>query len=265
METYRPAPDIDVITTNIAVPAFGLIPVNAFVFHGAEPLLVDTGPIVERDDFMAALRSVIDPSELKWIWLTHTDFDHIGALHQLLDENAELRVITSFVGVGIMGLYDPLPMDRLYLINPGQTISIGDRTLTAVKPPTFDNPITTGFHDDKTGAFVSSDSFGALLQEVPQSAADLSDEDLTRGQVFWATVDSPWLHKIDRGMFKKELDGIRQSQPSMVLSSHLPAAPGDMIERFVASLMAAPDAEPFAGPDQAALEAMLAEMTGSAP
>jgi hypothetical protein len=29
--------------------------------------------------------------------------------------------------------------------------------------------------------------------------------------------------------------------------------------------MAAPDAPPFAGPDQAALEAMLAEMTGSAP
>lgn len=265
METYRPAPDIDVINTNIAVPGFGLIPVNAFVFHGAEPLLVDTGPIIERDDFMAALRSVIDPSELKWIWLTHTDFDHIGALHQLLDENAELRVITSFVGVGIMGLFDPLPMDRLYLINPGQTVSIGDRTLTAVKPPTFDNPITTGFRDDKTGVLVSSDSFGALLQEVPQSAADLSDEALTEGQVFWATVDSPWLHKIDRGMFKKELDGIQQMQPSMVLSSHLPAAPGDMMPRFVASLMAAPDAPPFAGPDQAALEAMLAEMTGSAP
>jgi hypothetical protein len=83
--------------------------------------------------------------------------------------------------------------------------------------------------------------------------------------VFWATVDSPWLHKIDRGMFKKELDGIQQMQPSMVLSSHLPAAPGDMMPRFVASLMAAPDAPPFAGPDQAALEAMLAEMTGSAP
>src|SRR5262249_7577439 len=153
----------------------------------------------------------------------------------------ELRVITSFVGVGIMGLFDPLPMDRLYLINPGQTMSIGDRTLTAVKPPTFDNPITTGFRDDKTGVFVSSDSFGALLQNVPQSAADLSDEDLTQGQVFWATVDSPWLHKVDRAMFKQELDAIQQMQPSMVLSSHLPAAPGDMITRFVASLMAAPD------------------------
>ena len=50
METYRPAPDIDVITSNIPVPGFGLIPVNAFVLHGAEPLLVDTGAIVEADE-----------------------------------------------------------------------------------------------------------------------------------------------------------------------------------------------------------------------
>ena len=38
-----------------------------------------------------------------------------------------------------------------------------------------------------------------------------------------------------------------------------------MIDRLLASVEAAPDAQPFAGPDQAALEAMLAEMTGSAP
>lgn len=265
METYRPAPDIDVITSNIPVPGFGLIPVNSFVLHGAEPLLVDTGAIVETDDFASALQSVIDPSELRWIWLTHTDFDHIGTLHRLLNENADLRVITSFLGVGIMSLYGPLPMDRLYLINPGQTITLGDRTLTAIKPPTYDNPITTGFRDDKSGVFVSSDCFGALLQEVPQSAADLSDEDLTQGQVFWATVDSPWLHKVDRGRFAKELDGIRQMQPSMVLSSHLPAAPGDMVDRLLASVQSAPDAAPFVGPDQAALEAMLAEMTGGGP
>ena len=165
--TYKATPDIDVLTSNIAIPGLGLVPVNAFVLHGSEPVLVDTGAVIERDDFMAALRSVIDPADLKWIWLTHTDFDHIGTLHQLLAENPQLRVITTFLGVGIMGLSDPLPMDRVYLVNPGQTITVGDRTLTAIKPPIFDNPSTTGFHDEKSGAFFSSDCFGALLQAVP--------------------------------------------------------------------------------------------------
>ncbi|HWS45729.1 MAG TPA: MBL fold metallo-hydrolase [Acidimicrobiia bacterium] len=265
VNTYQAAPDIDVLTSNVAIPGLGLVPANAFVLHGAEPVLVDTGTVVERDDFMAALRSVIDPADLKWIWLTHTDFDHIGNVHRLLVEHPQIRVITTFLGVGIMGLSDPLPLDRVYLVNPEQKITVGDRTLTAIKPPAFDNPSTTGFHDDKSGAFFSSDCFGALLQAVPNNAADLSDDDLREGQVLWATVDSPWLHKVDRAAFAKELDDIAKLDPTMILSSHLPAAPADLTARLLASLAAAPTAQPFVGPDQAAFEQMLQQMTQGPP
>lgn len=263
--TYTAAPDIDVLTSSFPVPGFGLIPINAFVLHAAEPVLVDTGAVVDSDDFMAALRSVIDPADLRWIWLTHTDFDHIGSLHRLLSENPELRVITTFLGVGIMGLSAPLPMDRVHLVNPGQGISVGDRSLTAVRPPTFDNPITTGLYDDRSGALFSADCFGALLAEVPQRAEDLSDDELHQGQVFWATVDSPWLHAVDPAVFAASLDGIRRLHPDHVLSSHLPAASGDTLDRLLRSLETVPTASPFVGPDQAALEQMLAGMTGPAP
>ena len=263
--TYQAAPGIDVLTSNVAIPGLGLIPVNAFVLHGSEPVLVDTGTVIERDDFMAALRSVIDPADLKWIWLTHTDFDHIGNLARLLAEHPQIRVITTFLGVGIMGLSDPLPMDRVYLVNPEQTITVGDRTLTAIKPPIFDNPSTTGFHDDKSGAFFSSDCFGAVLQAVPNNAADISDDDLREGQVFWATVDSPWLHKVDRAAFAKELDAIAGMEATMILSSHLPVASADMTARMLASLADAPTAPRFVGPDQVALEQMLQEMTQGPP
>jgi flavorubredoxin len=262
VSSYKAAPDIDVLTSNIAIPGLGLVPVNAFVLQGPEPVLVDTGAVVESDEFMSVLRSVIDPADLRWIWLTHTDFDHIGTLHQLLDENSQLRVITTFLGVGIMGLFNPLPMERVYLLNPGQNITVGDRTLTAVKPPAFDNPSTTGFHDAKSKVFFSSDCFGALLQAVPQNASDLSEQELRDGQVFWATVDSPWLHKADGNVLDKGLDDIRKMEPSMILSSHLPPASGEMTEQLLASLSAARMAQPFVGPDQTALEEMLAQMTG---
>ena len=261
VNSYTAAPDIDVLTSNFPIPGYGLVPINAFVIKGSEPILVDTGAVVQHGEFMPSLQSVIDPAELKWIWLTHTDFDHMGSLHQLLAEHPRLKVITTFLGVGIMGLSNPLPMDRVFLVNPGETVTVGDRTLTAVRPPVFDNPSTTGFYDATSGAFFSSDCFGALLSEVPQNAADLSDKDLLDGQVFWATVDSPWLHKVDRGALAGELDGIRKMAPSVVLSSHLPAAPGRMIERMLASLAAAPGAQPFVGPNQAALGQMLKGMT----
>jgi flavorubredoxin len=258
MHTYNAAPDVDVVTSTANVGDFGNLAINAFVLHASEPVLVDTGAVRESDDFMTALRTVIDPADLRWIWLTHTDFDHIGSLHRLLEENERLRVITSFLGVGIMSLAVPLPMDRVYLVNPGQTVDVGDRTLTAVKPPAFDNPITQGVHDDRSAVLFSSDCFGALLDEVPETAEDLSDEELRQGQVFWATVDSSWLHHVDRAAFATELDRIRALEPAMVLSSHLPAAQGSTLDRLLGALAAVPDAPAFVGPDQAALEQILA-------
>jgi flavorubredoxin len=258
--TYEAAPGVDVLTSTITVPGMGNIPVNAFVLHGDVPVLVDTGVLAQSDEFMTALASVIDPATIEWIWLTHTDFDHIGALHRVLDANPKARVITSFLGVGIMGLSTtPIPMERAYLINPGQTITLGNRTLTAFKPPAFDNPVTTGFYDDSTSFLFSADCFGAMLQtDVPQRATDLSEAELRQGQVFWATADSPWLHNIDPALLDKQLNAIREMEPAMVLSSHLPPAPGSMTEQLLGSLAAVPNADRFAGPDQAALEQMMA-------
>jgi len=262
VNSYKAAADIDVLTSSFPIPGYGVVPINAFVIKGSEPVLVDTGAAVQSAEFMSALRSVIDPADLRWLWLTHTDFDHIGCLPQLLAENPRLKVITTFLGVGIMGLTtSPLPLDRVYLVNPGEKVTVGNRTLTAFKPPVFDNPCTTGFYDEKSAVLFSSDCFGAMLQSVPQNAADLSDADLRDGQVFWATIDSPWLAKVDRGMFARELDSVRRMAPKMVLSSHLPPAPGHMIDRLLASLEAAPGAQPFVGPNQAALEQMLQAMT----
>jgi flavorubredoxin len=264
MHTYKAAPDVDVVTSTATIAGFGNLAINAFVIHAAEPVLVDTGAVRESEDFMSALGTVIDPADLRWIWLTHTDFDHIGSLQRLLDENERLRVITSFLGMGIMSLAAPLPMDRVYLVNPGQTVDVGDRTLTAVRPPAFDNPITTGLQDERSGVLFSSDCFGALLDEVPERAEDLSEAALREGQVFWATVDSSWLHTVDRAVFASELDRVRRLQPTMVLSSHLPAAQGSSMERLLGALAAVPDASAFVGPDQAALEQMLAGMAGVA-
>jgi hypothetical protein len=258
-ECFSAASGVDVISTTAEIPTLGSLAINAFVLHGSEPILVDTGTAAGSEDFMSVLRSAIDPKTLRWIWLTHTDFDHIGSLALLLEENPEVRVITSFLGVGIMGLSSaPLPMNRVHLVNPGQTVSLGDRQLTAFRPPVFDNPITAGFFDGLSGALFSSDCFGALLPSVPQDVTDLDLATLRAGQVRWATIDSSWVHDVNRDEWRAKLDRIRAIRPSMIYSSHLPPAPGSMFDVFVDSLARTPDADRFEGPDQSALEAMLA-------
>jgi flavorubredoxin len=260
---YSPAEGIHVLPTYAPIPGYGTLPVNAFVLKAKEPVLVDCGLISEQNEFMDALSSVIDPQELKWIWLTHTDRDHIGSFHKLLEEAPRLRVITTFMGAGKMSLSSPLPMDRVYLLNPGQSIHVGDRRLTAVQPPIFDAPETTGFIDSKSGALFSSDCFGAIMSSPAEDVRDIPQEELTEMGTIWATIDAPWIHSINRGLFGKTLNRIRELSPSMILSSHLPAAPG-MTTQLLKTLASVPDAKSFTGPDQEALQRMLGQITQAA-
>lgn len=251
------ADGIYVLPSWMQVPKLGQVAVNAYLITGAEPILVDAGMIPERAAFLEALETLIDPADLRWIYLTHDDTDHIGALPALLERAPHAKVITTFAGVGKMSLFDPLPMPRVYLLNPGETLTAGDRTLQAFRPPLFDSPVTTGVFEATSKALFTSDSFGGVLQERVPLATDVDLEDLQRGQLQWATLDAPWVHGVDRTHFNAQLKSLEELGAEWLLSSHLPPAQS-LTSPMMETLGQAPDAEPFASPNQAALEAMLA-------
>ncbi|MFR0357600.1 MBL fold metallo-hydrolase [Streptomyces sediminimaris] len=196
------------------------------------------------------------------------DRDHTGALFDLLGAAPRARIITTFLGVGIMSTDRPLPLNRVHLLNPGQSIEVGDRQLTAFRPPLYDNPATIGCYDDRARACFSSDCFGAPVPTADLAVCDdvsqLTAGDLHTGQLLWATVDSPWVHSVDPAMFLDTLAPLRTMEPSVILSSHLPPAVGRTVD-MLDMLADAPCAAPFVGPDQAALEQMPAafESAGS--
>lgn len=255
-ETRRVAPDTDALCAYMPVPGFGVLPVNAYVIHGPEPVLVDTGLAALRGEFLAALAAVLDPADLRWIWITHMDADHVGNLQAVLDRAPAARVVTTYLGMGKMGLLG-LPVERAWLLNPGQSLESGGRRLEAVVPPTFDAPETTGVYDAASGALFSADCFGALMPEPAETAAAVDAGTLRDGMVTWATVDAPWLSLVEPGRMRGVAERVRRRDVEVILGSHLPPARG-MTDTLLAHLDAARTAPPFEGPDQAALEAMMA-------
>jgi flavorubredoxin len=258
-KTHKVTPDIEVLPVHFPIPGAGFLPVNAFVIKAKEPVLVDTGMGIESEGFMKALESIIDPHDLKWVWLTHDDADHTGNIQKVLDVAPGARLAANSLATLRMSTAWRVPMDRVCWLNPGDSINAGDRKLTAVRPPLFDNPTTIGIYDNKSEAFFSADFFGAIIPSPAQSADDITDVDLAQGMISWATADSPWVHMVEPGRFVKALDRIRQMAPKMVLSAHLPPAPAKT-EQLLEWLARVPASPPFVTPDQTALARILTRM-----
>lgn len=256
------APDTWLIGAWIPVPGLGVLPGNAFVIRSREPVLVDTGLAGLRSDFMRALEQVIDPADLRWIWVTHMDADHIGNLQAVLDRAPKARVVTTYLGLGKMGLLQ-LPQERAWLLNPGQTLDVGDRQLLALTPPTFDAPETTGLFDARSRALLPADCFGTVLSAPVESAAEIAPQALQDGMGLWTSVDVPWLSMVERPRLLAGVEALRRLQPDVVLSSHLPPAAGDL-DKLCRTLVRSADAPPFVGPDQRALEQMMAAQMAQA-
>jgi hypothetical protein len=258
-EPYRVAGDVHVLPSRMVVPGVGSIPINAFVILSERPVLVDCGLGIDEPDFVEALRSVIDPAELAWIWLTHDDSDHTGSLRTVLSLAPDARLATHGLGALRMNTWWPVPLDRVHAVAAGDRLDVGDRVLRALRPPTYDNPMSTGIFDEGSKTFFSVDSFGAILQGSYQDVAEVPEEELLGGMVAWATFDSPWLHLADRERVAGVLDDVRALGAEQVLSSHLPPVLGG-VEALLEVVAGVPDAEPFVAPDAATFDVIAAGM-----
>lgn len=217
--------DWRVLPAFLPLPDMGGLAVNAFLHKGREPVLVDTGLAALGDAFLDALEAEIDLTDLRWIWLSHTDADHIGNLPRILARAPRARVVTNFLGMGKMGLLG-LDTGRVHLLEPGGRLALGDRELVPLRPPYYDAPETLGFLDTRSRTLFTADSFGALLPEPADSVTAIEARALRDGLVTWSAIDAPWLATTDRDALGRSLHALERLAPTTLLSGHLPVAEG---------------------------------------
>lgn len=250
------ADDLLALAAWMPIPDQGLLACNAFVLRAAQPILVDTAIASLRDSFMASLRDAIDPAELRWIWLSHTDADHIGNLTAVLEAAPQARVVTSFLGLAKMNLLG-LPLDRVDILPPDTPLDLGDRLLMPLRPPYYDAPETTGFFDTRRRTLFCVDSFGALLQKPAETAGDISIDNLRDGLLAWAGIDAPWLEIADRTALEQSMQDIVRLNPATIISAHLPVARG-VTERLARIVTEAYCRRPAADPARLAVDRLAA-------
>ena len=73
--------------------------------------------------------SVVEPEDVRWIFLSHDDHDHLGNLDPVLELCPNATLLANYAMVGRLFGDIELPLERMRWINIGESIDLGDREL----------------------------------------------------------------------------------------------------------------------------------------
>lgn len=239
------------------------VSINSMVITATEPVIVDTGCAINRPRWMEQAFSIVDPTDVRWVFITHSDRDHIGNLDAVLEACPKATLITTHWGV-VYALADGIPpLDRMRWVNDGDSFEAGDRTLHAVCPPLWDGAATRGLYDPTTGVYWAADCFGSYITHPVTSAADLDLTFWRESLIHEGTSNPGWHHLVDLDKFDAHVARSARLQPAVVASAHGPTLCGPMVDEGYRLVRQIARTGPATQPAQAALDAMVAAIAAA--
>jgi flavorubredoxin len=236
-----------------------LVPLNTMVIRSREPVVVDTGMAENREQFLADVFGLVEPADVRWVYLSHDDVDHTGNVNALMEACPNATLILNWFMVERMGASLAVPPTRWRWIGDGESFDVGDRTLQAVRPPIFDSPTTRGLFDPKTGVYWAVDTFATPLPDPKMAIADLEKEFWDFGLMLFAMgAVSPWLSLVDPKKYGAYVDRVQNLDIKTVAACHSPVIEGPFIEQAFARVRQFPTLDPPEMPDQSVLDQIVA-------
>ncbi|MCX7863039.1 MAG: FprA family A-type flavoprotein [Bacteroidales bacterium] len=152
--------DFDIVTFDIVMETQYGTTYNSYLINAEKKAIVETVKESFKDEYIEKIKSHIDPTQIEYIILNHTEPDHSGALKHLLRIAPQATVVGS--GNAIRYLQDmvDIPFKSL-VIKDNDTLSLGNKTLKFISAPNLHWPDSTYTYLVEDELLFTCDSFGA--------------------------------------------------------------------------------------------------------
>lgn len=219
---------------------------NSMVIRAAEPVVVDTGMVTDREQWFEDVFDLVAPDEIRWIFVTHNDTDHSGNMVEALERCPNAMLVTSPGESYRSHASFGIPRERMRLVENELPFAVGDRVLRPIRPPVYDSPYTRGIFDETSGVYYASDAFCAPMPDRPVDwVSEIEPDAWSQGMASFAhAVLCPWVALVDKALFRAEVDRIAKLEPRAILSAHSPAIGAESIAQALAQMADLPDYRP---------------------
>ena len=133
---------------------------NSFLIRGEKTALVDTSHAKFRHIYLDALLGLIDPSEIDYLVISHTEPDHSGLVKDLLQLNPNITVVAVKVAIQFLDNLIHQPYEKM-MVKSGDKLDLGNgHELEFVAAPNLHWPDTMLTYDHLTQNPFTCDVFG---------------------------------------------------------------------------------------------------------
>lgn len=153
---------------------------NAYLIMGEKITLVDTVKAEFREEMLERISSIIDPTKIDYIVSNHAEMDHTGCLPQIIELVKPEKVFVSKTAVRILAEHFRNMTQELTGVNDGETISLGDLSLTFIETKMLHWPESMFTFLVEDGVLFSNDAFGMHL-----ATAALFDDEIPMEILEW--------------------------------------------------------------------------------
>jgi flavorubredoxin len=233
--------------------------INSMVIRGKEPVIVDTGTPANRKQWLDDVFALVEPNDVRWVFLSHDDVDHSGNLDEVMTACPNATLVCNWAMVERHTNCFNFPLDRCRWVMDDESLDVGDRTLHALRPPVYDSPTTRGLYDPTTKVYWAVDTFATPLPDPHAGVADLDPgfwQELM--WVFAMGAVSPWLTMLDPVKYGRYVDRIQDLDITTIAACHTPVIEGEFIEKAFARVRELPTLDAPALPDQSILDQIIA-------
>lgn len=234
---------------------------NAMVIRGSEPIVVDTGAPVNRDQYLEDLFSIVEPEDVRWVFISHDDADHYGNLHEVMAACPNATLVANwFFCERVATERLEIPPFRWQWVGDGETFDAGDRTLVAVRPPLYDSPTTRGLFDPTTGVYWASDAYATPVERGTAMVSDLDPDFWTEGFTAFQAWNSPWVSMLESQAFGAACGRIEDLGVTAIGTCHGPTIGPESLPRAFEMMRAMPHVDAPPQPGQPVLDGIIASI-----
>lgn len=152
--------DNDIVTFDVVMETRNGTTYNSYFIDAGKKVIIDTAKETFKHEYLAKVQRVVNPAEIDYIVINHTEPDHSGNIKHLLEIAPNAIVYGSRQAINYLSEMIDKPFQSCF-VKDGDILDLDGKTLKFISAPNLHWPDTIYTYLEEDKILFTCDSFGS--------------------------------------------------------------------------------------------------------